>query len=209
MDIDQLKDIWQSEHSGEQKPEEDFKALLKKRSNGPIATMKRNLFIELIFVLVTYTAVIIYYFVAFNGKMEGIAWYMLAIALIFIGYFFRKNKLLNEMQCVSFQVKSSLETQVKTLEKYVRFYLIAGILLAPISLVFFAAILYLKLPAPRDPMILYVSDSNPLWKVILVWFLITIVVTALVYYANIWYIRKLYGKHIQKLKEILKEIEVE
>ena len=53
MDLDQLKDIWQGldQPVGEQQGKQEILALLKKRSQGPIAKMKRNLQWELILVL--------------------------------------------------------------------------------------------------------------------------------------------------------------
>jgi len=92
------------------------------------------------------------------------------------------------------------------LEKYVRFYLISGTVLAPVMVLFMGALMYIKLPNPAKLSILYVSPTNPLWKVILLWIIFLSVLTAVIYYTNVWYVRKLYGKHIDKLRELLKEI---
>ena len=78
--------------------------------------------------------------------MSEVSWFMLFIGLLFVLYYQRKNKLLNEMECLSCQVKSNLQTQTTTLEKYIRFYLLGGTALAPVSLVFFSWLFYVKGP---------------------------------------------------------------
>ena len=138
MELDNLKSIWQNESSLQQKQDEELRLLLNKPSNSPVAKMKKNLFMELVLVLVTYSLMILYYYFAFSGRLWEISLFMLGIALIFIVYYYRKNKLLNQMQCLNCQVKSNLERQVKVLEQYVRIYLIAGTLVVPLAFFFFA-----------------------------------------------------------------------
>ena len=48
-----------------------------------------------------------------------------------------------------------------------------------------------------------------MWKVILAWVILTAIVTTIFYFLNKWYVRKLYGKHVEKLKEVLREMEDE
>lgn len=207
MDLDKLKSVWQYESPVEQKQDEELRSLLQKPSISPVAKMKKNLLMELILVIITYSMLILYYFIAFSGRMWEISIFMIVIALIFIMYYFRKNKLLNEMQCLSCEVKSNLERQVKTLEKYVRFYLVTGTILVPLAFFFFAAIIYYKFPVTAKNSIFFTGPGNPLWRVLLVWIAVTTALTLLIYYLNKWYVQKLYGRHIQKLKEMLHEME--
>ena len=44
-------------------------------------------------------------------------------------------------------------------------------------------------------------------KSILAWVILTAIVTILFYFLNKWYVRKLYGKHVEKLREVLSEME--
>jgi 4-hydroxybenzoate polyprenyltransferase len=181
--------------------------LLDKKSKSPVAKMKRNLKVELWFLIITYGAIILFYFLAFKGRMSVVSWFMLFIGLLFVIYFQRKNKLLTEMECLSCEVKSNLQKQVTTLEKYIRIYLIGGTLLAPISLLFFGWISYIKVWKNVNNTLFYPEEHNPIWKVILAWVILTIIVTSLFYFLNKWYVRKLYGKHVEKLKEVLNEME--
>lgn len=206
MELEQFKNIWDKDAAPEQKKGEYFISLLRKRSNSPIARIKRNLRAELIVILVLYSVGVTYYFLAFEGKMAEIAWFMLVIGLLFLVYYYFKNKLLNNMQCVSCHVKSNLELQLGTLEKYVKFYLLAGIILLPVTMLFVGYVSIILYPErlgnPPGPGV-YVERN----QTIIVLIVLTVILSVISYFLNKWYINRLYGRHIKKLKEILKEME--
>jgi len=207
MELEKWKDIWKE--AGDQAPNDAQKlhSLLDKKSKSPVAKMKRNLRVELWFVIITYGAIILFYFLAFKGRMSAVSWFMLFIGLLFVIYFQRKNKLLTEIECLSCEVKSNLQKQTTTLEKYIRIYLIGGTVLAPVSLLFFGWFFYARAWTNVNDTIFYPGDHNPMWKVILAWVILTSIVTFLFYLLNKWYVQKLYGKHVEKLKEVLNEME--
>jgi hypothetical protein len=179
---------------------------LGKKSRGPIAKMKRNLRIELLVVVITYGVTIIYFFTAAAGQLNSLAWLYLLMAIVFIVYFIRKNKLLNEMECMACQVKSNLSKQVATPKKYVRFYLVAGTAIIPLLILYSYYVLI--------PQIRFIhGNTNPpeknipvFWETI-IWVAITIVLTIIFYFLNKWYVKKLYGNHINKLKLMLEQME--
>lgn len=205
MELEQFKNIWGQEKSQQQKKDDYFLSLLGKPSNSPISRIKRNLRWELVVVLIMYTAGIVYYFMAFGGKMSEISWFLTLIVVVFGIYYYRKNKLLSNMQCVSCHVKSNLELQLGTLEKYVRFYLIAGNILFPVSFLmigYVAIILYPeRLGTPDTP------GNDAFIRRTITWYLIaTVVLSTGGFFLNRWYVNRLYGRHIRKLREILKEM---
>jgi uncharacterized membrane protein len=205
MELDQLKNIWQKEPIPQQKQDEYLLSLLAKRSNSPIAKMKRNLFSEFIAVIVMYTGSIIYYFYAFGGKMVELSWVMLVIAVVFIIYYYRKNKLLNGMQCVACQVKSNLELQLGTLEKYVRFYLVAGNVLFPVTMLTVGYVVIVLYPQRlHSPKLL--SNDPYVQRIAIIYVIVMAVVSVGVFFLNKWYVNRLYGRHIKKLKSMLSEM---
>ena len=207
MELDQWKDIWKEEGQQPSNEAAQLQSLLDKKSKSPVAKMKRNLKVELWYVIITYGAMILFYFLAFKGRMSAVSWFMLFIGLLFVIYFQRKNKLLTEMECLSCEVKSNLQKQTITLEKYIRIYLIGGTVLAPISLLFFGWFFYARARTNVDDTIFYPGEHNPMWKAVLAWVILTTVVTFIFYLLNKWYVQKLYGKHVEKLKEVLSEME--
>ena len=210
MELESLKYIWkQMDESAHQQSDDKVIAMLNKKSKSTVAKMKRNLFFEMILAIIFYVPLIVYYLLGFNGKLSGVAWFMLFILAIFIVYYYLKNKLLKEMLCVGCQVKANLQRQATTLEKYVRFYFVAGTILIPVTILFLGILMYWKLPPPPAPTPFYITPGNPLWKVILLWFVLLILTLAFIYFANIWYVNKLYGRHINKLKQLLAEMNEE
>lgn len=205
MELDQLKEMWSDVgQSKTSTSEQELQAILQKKSKSPIAKMKRNLFIEMIIVLVLYTWSIIYYFMKFNGAILSIAWLMLLTGVLFMIYYFRKRKLLQKMECVSCEVKSNLQLQVKTLEKYIWLYLVGGTLMFPFIMITAGIIIFLF-----DPKMQASSPHISFWPFFLLLIVVSSILTIPMYFLNKWYVQKLYGQHAEKLKKIVNEMSEE
>jgi hypothetical protein len=211
MELESLKYIWHSlEAPAVREPDRsEVLALLRQRSRGPVARMRRNLVGELILVAVTYTPAVLFYWIDFDGRLSGIGWMMLLLIVFYGGYFYRKNRLLREMQCVTCEVRSNLERQVRTLRKYVRFYLLAGTLIIPVMAILSWLIIHWKLPSTPGSELLYRLEAPRWWTRPLFWGLLLAPVTIGIYYVNAWYVNKLYGRPIKKLQELLQEMNEE
>jgi uncharacterized membrane protein len=205
MELEQLKDIWTQGAGRHDKKNEELLQLLTRPSNSPIAKIKRNLRFELVAVIILYSLSVTYYLFAFDGKMRELSWFMLTIGIFFLVYYYMKNKLLNNMQCVACRVKSNLELQLGTLEKYVRFYLVSG------NIVFTLALLYVgyvgfflypeRLNTPKTLM-----QSPALQNLAIKYLVMTVILSVAVFFLNKWYVNKLYGRHVKKLRQILSEM---
>jgi hypothetical protein len=205
MELDDMKNIWLGE-SAEAAGAHKIAAMLDKQSHNPIERMKRNLRMELLIMIVSLGAVAVYYFIAFGSEYSIIGWAYVLLLVLFAYYFFRKNKLLKEMQCSSCRVKSNLELQLRMLERYVRFYLVSGTAIVPILFIFLGIVLYYKKPTLINKTILYPSATNPVWKFLLAWLFLLIVSSAIMWVLNRGYVNKLYGRHISKLKQLLSQL---
>lgn len=203
MELDNLKDLWHDldRATTHRNDDEQILKILQKRSQSPIARMKRNLLLELIAVIILYSFSIWYFLEASRGRYNGIALFLFVIAILFVFYFYRKNKLLGQMQCVTCEVRSNLERQLATLEKYVRFYFVSGTVLGPIA--YFGTGLIVLLKYPVEGVAERFTDS----VVYIVFVIIGLLITIGSYFLNRWYIRKLYGRHIEKLKALLSQTE--
>jgi Flp pilus assembly protein TadB len=221
MELDSLKDIWKNLDEEDLQPGREVPVLsmLQKRSQGTIAKLKRNLNRELAAVLIIYSLTI-WYIVAYQGLYPELAVLLALVGGAFLFYYYRKNKLLKQMQCVACEVKSNLKTQLFTLEKYVRFYFIAGTILTPLA--YFAAGVITLFNAPDAQPAMGNSPfdgaqtslgqmpiaSNITNHRFFVFFVsMGVVVTVGSYFLNRWLINKMYGQHIQKLKELLHQME--
>jgi len=205
MELDDMKNIWKGK-STEAAGADKISAMIGKQSQSPVAKMKRNLRMELLIWIFCLGAVAAYYFIAFKSEYSIIGWVYAFLLVLFCWYFFRKNKLLDEMQCSSCVVKSNLELQLRMLERYVRFYLISGTAIIPILFIFLGIVLYYKKPTLNNETIFYPSATNPVWKFLLAWFILLTISTTIMWVLNRGYVNKLYGRHINKLKQLLAQI---
>ena len=203
MELDSLKELWRDigQRDVPQETDEQILGMLQKRSKSPIAKMKHNLRKELVAVIILYSLSIAYFLTASNSRYWELALLLLVIAIFFGFYYYHKNKLLREMQCVTCEVRSNLEKQLITLEKFVRFYFISGTVLMPIAYFATAFIVWIKSPVSAT---VYRSPDR-LEYIILIG--IGLAITVAGYFLNIWYVNKLYGQHVKKLKKLLSEIE--
>jgi hypothetical protein len=76
----------------------------------------------------------------------------------------------------------------------------------PVSILFFGWLLHTKARYISPENVFYPSGVNPLWKAFTAWILLTTVLTIAMYYINKWYVRKLYGCHVEKLRAVLDEM---
>ena len=204
MELDTLRTIWKEVRVDVIHPASEIQIpeMLDRRSQGLIARMRRNLFWELIAVIVSFGCVVAYYFIGFRGRLSAVSWVYLGLALAFAGYFYFKNKLLRNMQCVTCMVKTHLQLQVRTLEKFIRLYLVAGTLLIPLLMILFYWLLHSRhlWPMPVN------GDHFQVRMPEIYYFLATILITAGTWYLNKWYLNRLYGRHVRRLKGILDEL---
>ena len=205
MELDDMKNIWKDKPI-EAADASKISAMISRQSQSPVAKMKRNLRMELLILIFSLGIVAAYYFIAFKSEYSIIGWVYVLLLVLFCYYFFRKNKLLNEMQCSSCRVKSNLELQLRMLERYVRFYLISGTAILPILFIFLGIVLYCKKPTLINKTVLYPSATNPVWKFLLAWFILLSVSTTIMWVLNRGYVNKLYGRHINKLRQLLAQI---
>jgi hypothetical protein len=224
MELDSLKEIWRSSdaypgdirYSGgspataDRYPgRENLLPLLQQRSRGPVARMRRNLSIELLCIIVAYVPLILFYLVEFQGRLRAISILLLLVGALFCAYYYRKSRLLNNMQCPACQVRSNLARQVGILKRYTRFYLLASTIVIPAMAILTYVIFHLQLFYPGEATVYHRLSPAPWWKSSTVWLLMLVPFTAIMYYFNAWYINRLYGRHIKKLQELLREMDEE
>ena len=206
MELEYLKKVWKEAANQKEiivRGREEVSGVPGIRSQSLVSGIKRNLFYELIIVLGAVIAIATFYFISFGGALKEVSWAYILLAVVFIIYYYKKNKLLSAMECPACRVKSNLQLQLATLEKYVRLYLIAGTALAPVVMLFFYVLFYYKhiilFPA------LHAKEGATGFT--LLYLLFTSIFTIIFYFLNRWYINRLYGRHIQKLKSLLQEME--
>ncbi|XVJ67429.1 MAG: hypothetical protein HEQ40_15135 [Lacibacter sp.] len=204
MELEVLKSAWKEVGSSAASTSpEELEQLLSKKSKSPIAKLKRNLFWELMVVVVMYGGTIIYYLLQNQTGMLYLALMMAVLGALYGWYYITKRKLLLNMECVTCEVKSNLSTQLVTLEKLLKLYLWAGTLLVPVILMVSGVIVYFTSPLPKD---VPLSKEAFFIYFFIALFIISLVFTVPVFFLNKWYINLLYGRHVKKLRQIVNEM---
>ena len=99
------------------------------------------------------------------------------------------------MECVTCEVRSNLKRQVATLEKYIRFYFIAGSVMAAAA--YFITGLIVNSKAGNE----FLTNPGSIWAFVGIGVILTVVMIFL----NKCYVNKLYGQHVRRLKELLQQ----
>jgi hypothetical protein len=221
MELESLKYIWHSLEIPPAQPQDrqELLALLERKSRGPIARMRRNLIIESIVLAITYIPSIGLYWLAFEGRLAVIGWLFLLLAAVFFLCYYRTYRLLGQMQCMTDNVRSKLARQITMLKKYIRFYLLGGTGMVPAMFLLCYAILRWKRSAafvspghsltPAAASLYLRLHPMPWWGNPEFWGILMVPLTIGIYYVNACYLNRLYGRHIKKLQELLREMDAE
>lgn len=201
MELEKLKELW--DNSGNCSlpiNEEQLNRILSNRSRRPIALIKRNLKLEVLFVILSYGFIIW----LISNQVDSNLYYFDIILLILAGllfciYAFYKYKLLNKMECVACEVKSNLNLQLNSLDKLLKLYFKVGNIGVIFIYLIAGSISYIE---PKDKAVPF-----PLALEIVIFLSIGAVLAIINYYLSRWYLFNLYGKHIQNLKNILYEMD--
>ena len=218
MELDSLKDIWKNLDEQDLRSGSDVSitSMLHKRSKSPVAKMKRNLYWEMAALVVFYSAAIWYYIIGWQGRYWEVALLLFLVGVFALFYYFRKSKLLKDMQCVACEVKSNLKRQLVTLEKYVNFYFVSSILITPIAYFVAGLIVFFKTPPANPGKVDFHGGGDAAYQVgknfpdhqsLITFITIGVILTIGVYFFRRWAIDRLYGQHIKKLKELVEQME--
>ena len=165
----------------------------------PIAFMKRNLRLEVFFLILIYGYII--WLISTEGY-TGFLYYdiaLLVIAILFFVYARYKYKLLSNMECMACEVRANLNLQVRSLEKLIKLYFKIGNISVVFVYLIAGTISYIETEGE--------TVSFPHYLEILIFITIGAVLFIINYFFSRWYLFTLYGKHIQKLKNILYEMD--
>ncbi|HYG03984.1 MAG TPA: hypothetical protein VD927_16175 [Chryseosolibacter sp.] len=201
MELEELKDIWNKSNKGfHLKGESELAGMLKGNSRSIIDKLKRNVWFELIVTIVAGVGLLVYAMTLPTGALK---WTTVSILVLFVAYSFyyvKKLSLLRRFDPGHHDVRSSLESLIGSLSAYVNFYKRSYTLLYPVY--FGLGVLFGGLETGSSRFYQLFTDTKALLLLsgsAIVFFFIT------TWFAD-WYLRKLYGNHIAKLKDVLREL---
>jgi len=203
MELDDLKSIWKQNKAGfAPKKEEEIASMIKGRSNSIISKLKRSVWFELIFTIVCGVGLGIY---ALTLESGALMWTTISLLILFVSYLFyyvKKLILLNQFDPATENLKNGLHHLLERLTTYLKFYKRSFAILYPVY--FCLGMLFGALEhGEMDIFLQKISQTKTLFYVILF--------AVLFFFCSVWltnwYLKKLYGNHLNKLNELLKELE--
>ena len=200
MELDELKNIWKEKTKYQLKDETQIALMLKGNSKSLVDKLKRSVWFELAFTLVGSIAFLLY---ALQLPSGSIKWTSVSILIVFVAYTFyyiKKLVLLNRFRPADENLKANLENLIASLTSYLKFYKRSYTLLYPVY--FCLGLLFGGIELGSDRFFERVSEPKIIGLLILaasVFFFISTWFTG-------WYLRKLYGNHIEKLRTVLGDL---
>jgi hypothetical protein len=202
MELDDLKGIWKNNPPEfRAKDKAELAQMLKGNSKSIVDKLKRSVWFELIF---TFVAGIIFLAYALSLEAGALKWTSISMIILFVAYSFyyvKKLALLNRFNPAEDNLKTNIDSLINNLGGYLKFYKRSYTILYPAY--FILGLLFGALD--RGTTQFYQSFSKPLFILYLV------ALAAFFYFCSTWvtrwYLKKLYGNHLEKLKNLARELE--
>jgi len=200
-DLHDLKSIWKKQAGFERKGETEIAQMLSGRSTTLITRLKRNVWFELIFTLVCMLALAGYALTLNGGALVWTILVLLGLFMIYTAYYVKKLILLNQYNQSSENLKANLTNLLARLDAYMTFYKRSYTFLYPFF--FILGIVFGLLESGTER--LAEKFQSPLYTISFI--ILSIVFLIGIYTITAWYLKKLYGNYIEKLKSLLKELD--
>lgn len=208
MELEDLKNIWKEkideDINNNNIAQAQIKELLKQQSSSIIDKLRRNLLWEIIGFCI---CLILVLFIPFFFKTMAIELLCAAIVVtIFIPYliyYVKKYRELQRFTSYHHDIKTNLKYLILQMEKYLKIYFWGSLLLTPLTVFLSGFIILYEIKALG--FLLYFDAFHPSILSTLLSF--SLLITLVSYPLMKWYIRKLYGQLLEKLKTCLWEME--
>lgn len=202
MEIEDLKDIWKKQTAGfKPKEEEELARMLQGRSSSVVARLKRNVWFELIFTFIGGVALLIYALTELTGSLKWTSISIIALFAIYSLYYIKKLRLLTAFEAGNDDLKTNLQRLTENLRGYLKFYRRSYSVLYPAY--FFLGLLFTAIEHGAMGFLARMSQPEVLLTLILGAALFFVFSTWL----TTWYLKKLYGNHLEKLEDLLSELQ--
>ncbi len=205
MKLDSLKDAWKvyaaQTAAAHQVTEDQISGLMKVRTENAVTKLKTNIYFELGVQLFTVLLFGVGAFFTENDPVfTGICALVVVLCLPFLAYFWMRLMYLKALNVSTANLRATLRNLIEMLSGLTRLYFWTNMLLAPIGLVA-GQLVYLKLANG-------INISHLPWEQMYLRLTIGFLIGAVVgYFFLKWYIRKMFGNHLQSLRSAYCELE--
>jgi hypothetical protein len=201
MELEDLKSIWKSsEPEFKPKDEQEIALMLKGKSKSIISTLKRNVWFELIFTIIVSVGLLLYAISLPPGALKSTSVALLLVCVAYVFYYIKKIIMLNRFDGMNENVRDNISMLIKNLNSYLKFYKNSYAILYPVY--FVLGLIFGAIERGTAKYVQFLSQPKMIVYLIVMGGVFFFVSTK---FAS-WYLKKLYGRHLDKLKNLLQEI---
>jgi hypothetical protein len=201
MELEDLKSIWKSgEPEFKPKDEREIALMLKGKSRSIINTLKRNVWFELIFTILVAVGLLVYAVSLPNGALKWTSISLLLMCVAGAFYYIKKIMLLTRFEGMNENLRDNISMLIKNLTSYLKFYKNSYAILYP--LYFALGLIFGAIERGTAKYVEFLSQPKMIIYLVLMAGLFFFISN---WFAS-WYLKKLYGRHLDKLKNLLAEI---
>lgn len=201
-ELDELKSIWrQNDVAFQPKDEAEIARMLRGNSRSIVDKLKRNVWFELIITLIAGIVLLSYALTLTSGALKSTSVSILAVFVVYTVYYIKKITILNRFNPATENLRETLERLINNLSSYLKVYKSSYTILYPIY--FGLGLLFGALERGMDKFIELLLQPRTMVYLTILAGLFFFCSTWL---AN-WYLKKLYGNHLEKLKGLLNDLQ--
>jgi hypothetical protein len=201
MELEELRSIWKSDAPGF-KPmgESEIAPMLKGRSMSIVDKLKRSVRFELILTLAASVGLLIYALTLPSGALKWSSLSIILMCIAYTVYYVKKLILLSRFDPGKENIRANLEALIHNLSVYLRYYKRSYTTLYPIY--FLLGLLFAAIERGATQFMEHVLKPATMFYLLLM--------ASLVYFLSTrftdWYLKKLYGNHLNKLQGLLDDL---
>lgn len=199
MELDEFKQTYQRFGSSfHRKSNEELQKILHNQVDSVLEKIKRSLRLEILFALL-FLLFVTYVLVTFHGTyLKLLASLILGFSLLFIKYLIILSQKIKAYYAASHSVTDNIKQLIVIINRFIRLYFQITMVFAPVVCI----LVSVTIITDEDNAFISVTLSN-----ILIYSTASLVWCVLMYFFTRWYLKLLYGKHLQHLKNHLSELE--
>jgi hypothetical protein len=201
MELEELKSLWRkNEPSFPLKNEQEIALMLRGKSTSIIEKLKRSVWFELVVANIVSVGLLIYAISLESGALKKTSIALLLMCLAYTAYYIKKLILLNRFKPGNENLHDAVSQLVRNLTSYLKFYRNSYAILYPFY--FALGLLFGALERGPEQYLEFLSRPSVIVSLLVlagIFFVVSI-------WIGDWYLKKLYGNHLDKLKNVLTEL---
>lgn len=201
MELDELKSIWNSSTpSFQPKDAGEIASMLGRKSVSIVDRLKRNVWFDMVINMATSIGLLSYALTLRPGALKWASVSILSTLLLYVFYYVKKLALLKRFDPITSNVRDNIEGLISALTGYVEFYRRSYTVLYP--LFFFLVLLFVGMEIGTERFLQNLQQPSTILMLLAFAIFYYLLSTWMVK----WFLNRLYGRHLEKLKNLLTDI---